>query len=153
MDKKADQYEKIINGLKSRRAIKEKHLRADSKQLEQLSKQISYYSARRANLLTERYRQIARQLFAEYELIAIEKLDAKEMRKKNQKGSGATNRGKNRKLAKIKPYEIALLLEQMADREGKTLLKVDSYKTSQVEFCTQYQKVVSVNGCLSTLEN
>lgn len=104
-------------------------------------------------MLTERYRQIARQLFAEYELIAIEKLDAKEMRKKNQKGSGATNRGKNRKLAKIKPYEIALLLEQMADREGKTLLKVDSYKTSQVEFGTQYQKVVSVNGCLSTLEN
>ena len=153
VDKKADQYEKIINGLKSRRAIKEKHLRADSKQLEQLSKQIRYYSARRANLLTERYRQIARQLFAEYELIAIEKLDAKEMRKKNQKGSGATNRGKNRKLAKIKPYEIALLLEQMADREGKTLLKVDSYKTSQVEFGTQYQKVVSVNGYLSTLEN
>lgn len=70
-----------------------------------------------------------------------------------RKGQGPLIGGKNRKLAKIKPYEIALLLEQMADREGKTLLKVDSYKTSQVEFGTQYQKVVSVNGCLSTLEN
>lgn len=137
---KADQYETTINKLKRCRSIKEKHLSADSKQLADLSKQIRYYSARRANLLTERYRQIAWQMFAKYDLIAIEELDAKEMRKENQAWSEAANRGKNRKLAKIKPYEIALLLKQVADREGKTLLKVDSYKTSQVEFGTQYQE-------------
>ena len=137
---KADQYETTINKLKRCRSIKEKHLSADSKQLADLSKQIRYYSARRANLLTERYRQIAWQMFAKYDLIAIEELDAKEMRKENQAWSEAANRGKNRKLAKVKPYEIALLLKQVADREGKTLLKVDSYKTSQVEFGKQYQE-------------
>ena len=79
-------------------------------------------------------------MFAKYDLIAIEELDAKEMRKENQAWSEAANRGKNRKLAKVKPYEIALLLKQVADREGKTFLKVDSYKTSQVEFGTQYQE-------------
>ena len=140
VDTKANDYEAIINQLKSRRSIKKKHLRANSKQLEVLSKQIRYYSARRANLLTERYRQIARQMFANYDLIAIEKLDAKEMRKENQTWSEAANRGKNRKLTKVKPYEISRLLKQVADREGKTLLKVDSYKTSQVEFGTQYQE-------------
>lgn len=140
VDTKANDYEAIINQLKSRRSIKKKHLRSNSRQLAQLSKQIRYYSARRANLLTERYRQIARQMFADYDLIAIEKLDAKEMRKENQAWSHAANRGKNRKLAKIKPYEISLLLKQVANREGKTLLKVDSYKTSQVEFGTQYQE-------------
>lgn len=140
VDTKANDYEAIINQLKSRRSIKKKHLRANSKQLTQLSKQIRYYSARRANLLTERYRQIARWLFTNYDLIAIEQLDAKQMREENPKWSDAANRGKNRKLAKIKPYEISLLLKQVADREGKTLLKVDSYKTSQVEFGTQYQE-------------
>lgn len=143
---KADQYETTINKLKRCRSIKEKHLSADSKQLADLSKQIQYYSARRANLLTERYRQIARQMFAKYDLIAIEELDAKEMRKENQAWSAAANRGKNRKLAKIKPYEISLLLKQVADREGKTLLKVDSYKTSQVEFGTQHQEKHDPNG-------
>lgn len=137
---KVEQYEVLINELKSCRSIKEKYLNADSRQLADLSKQIRYYSARRANLLTERYRQIARQMFANYDLIAIEKLNIKEMHKKNRVWSEAANRGKNRKLAKIKPYEIALLLKQVADREGKTLLKVDSYKTSQVEFGTQYQE-------------
>lgn len=146
VDTKVNEYEVIINQLKSRRSIKKKYLRADSNQLERLSKLIRYYSARRANLLTERYRQIARQMFANYDLIAIEKLDAKEMRKKNQKCSAAANRGKNRKLAKIKPYEISLLLKQVADREGKTLLKVDSYKTSQVEFGTQHQEKHDLNG-------
>lgn len=143
---KADEYETIINGLKSRRAKKKKHLSPDSKQLEQLSMQIRYYSARRASMLTERYRQIAQQMFAHYDLIAIERLNAKEMRKENRQWSKAANHGKNRQLAKVKPYEISLLLKQVADREGKTLLQVDSYKTSQVEFGTQYQEKHDPNG-------
>lgn len=143
---KADEYETIINGLKRRRAKKEKHLSTNSKQLERLSIQIRYYSARRVGLLTERYRQIARQMFDHYDLIAIEQLDAKEMRKENREWSKVANHGKNRKLAKVKPYEISLLLKQVADREGKTLLKVDSYKTSQVEFGTQYQEKHDPNG-------
>ena len=73
-------------------------------------------------------------------MIAIELLDAKEMRRESDTFNKAENHAKNRKLAKIKPYELSQLLTQVADREGKTLIKVDSYKTSQVEYGTDYQE-------------
>ena len=79
-------------------------------------------------------------MFENYDLIAIEQIYAKEMRHETKTFNKAENHAKNRKLAKIKPYELSQLLSQVADREGKTLIKVDSYKTSQVEFGTNYQE-------------
>lgn len=135
-----DRYAVIINKLKRQRNKQKAFLRPNCRRLQRLNDRIRYYNVRRANLLTENYRQMARQMFANYDLIAIEQLDAKEMRKEKANWSRAANHGKNRRLAKIKPYEIDQLLKQVADREGKTLLKVDSYKTSQVEFGTYYQE-------------
>lgn len=134
----ADKYESIINGLKSRRDILSAHLNKRCRRLADLNQQIRYYNVRRTNLLTEAYRKIAKQIFDDYDLLAIEQLDAKEMRRESKALSKAGNHGKNRHLAKVKPYELAQLLTQVANREGKTLLKVDSYKTSQVEYGTDY---------------
>lgn len=137
---KADKYEYIINGLKSRRSHLETFLNHKSQRLTKLTELIRYYDARRSNALTETYRHLAKKMFENYNLIAIEQLDAKEMRRESGAFSKAENRAKNRKLAKIKPYELSQLLTQVADREGKTLIKVDSYKTSQVEYGTNYQE-------------
>lgn len=134
----ADKYEIMINNLKGQRDRLKKFLSPHCQRVTKLNGQIKYYFARRANLLTEANRQIARNLFQDYDLVAIEQLDAKQMRKEAPKLSQTGNHGKNRHLAKIKPYELSQLLTQVADREGKTLLKVDSYKTSQIEFDTDY---------------
>ena len=82
---------------------------------------------------------MAKELFTKNDLVAIENLNAKEMRKRNQINV-KQNKAKNRKLAKIKPYEMGRLLIQMANRLGKTVILVDSYKTSQVEYGTKYQE-------------
>lgn len=140
VSQKADAYEAQINYLKSQRAWKLKSTNRTNRQVQQLTRRIQYLHALRANLLTECYRKLVRNMFSDYDLIAIEQLDAKEMRRENPVWSQAANHGKNRKLAKIKPYELAQLLKQVADREGKTLLLVDSYKTSQVEFGTHFQE-------------
>lgn len=136
----ADKYEYIINNLKSQRSHLEKFLNHKSSRLVKLTELIRYYNVRRTNVLTEAYRHMAKKLFEGHNLIAIEQLDAKEMRRESTAFNKAGNHAKNRKLAKIKPYELSQLLTQVADREGKTLIKVDSYKTSQVEYGTDYQE-------------
>ena len=137
---KADKYECIINGLKSQRSHLEKFLNPNCQRLVKLTELIRYYNVRRTNILTEAYRHMAKKLFEGHNLIAIEQLDAKEMRRESTAFNKVGNHAKNRKLAKIKPYEFSQLLTQVADREGKTLIKVDSYKTSQVEYGTDYQE-------------
>lgn len=136
----ADYYEELINRWKSQRDRQSAWLNPSSQRLRRLNDKIRHYNAKRSNLLTENYRQIANSIFDDYDLIAIEKLSAKEMRREQKALGVAGNRSKNRNLAKIKPYEFSKWLAQVANREGKTLLKVDSYKTSQVEFGTQYQE-------------
>lgn len=136
----ADKYEHIINNLKSQRSHLEKFLNHKSSRLIKLTELIHYYNVRRTNVLTEAYRHMAKKLFEGYNLIAIEQLDAKEMRRESTVFNKTGNHAKNRKLAKIKPYELSQLLTQVANREGKTLIKVDSYKTSQVEYGTDYQE-------------
>lgn len=136
----ADQYEQQINLLKSRHDRQAVWLNPHSRRLQRLEDQIRYYNARQANLLTENYRHIAKQLFEHYDLIALEKLATKAMRKGKRRLGKKGNRAKNRKLAKVKPFELGQLLTQVANREGKTLVRVDSYKTSQVEFGTPYQE-------------
>ena len=137
---KADKYEYIISNLKSQQSRLEEFLNPMSQRLVKVDELIRYYNARRTNVLTEAYRHTAKEMFENYDLIAIEQIDAKEMRHETKTFNKAENHAKNRKLAKIKPYELSQLLSQVADREGKTLIKVDSYKTSQVEFGTNYQE-------------
>ena len=77
----ADKYEYIINNLKSQRSHLEKFLNHKSSRLVKLTELIRYYNVRRANVLTEAYRHMAKKLFEGHNLIAIEQLDAKEMRR------------------------------------------------------------------------
>lgn len=142
---KANKYEQIINRLKSRRD-KTTWLSPKSRRIQRLNDKIRYYNIHRANILTNRYRHIAKEIFNEYDLLAVEKLDAKEMRRRSKELSAKANTAKNRHLAKIKPYELEQWLKQMADKSGKTLVMVDSYKTSQVEYGTDYQEKHSLNG-------
>ena len=142
---KADKYERIINWLKSRRD-KATWLSPKSTRIQRLNDKIRYYNIRRANILTNRYRHIAKEIFTGYDLLAVEKLDAKEMRRRSKELSSKANTAKNRHLAKIKPYELEQWLKRMADKNGKTLVMVDSYKTSQVEYGTDYQEKHGLDG-------
>ncbi|OXC10267.1 transposase, partial [Ligilactobacillus agilis] len=91
-------------------------------------------SAKRANILTETYRKLVHELVDEFDTIIIEKIDAFEMRKRSLSLNKAQNTGKNKRLALIKPYELAKIIESLVNKQNKTLIKVDPYKTSQVEY-------------------
>lgn len=137
--KKANRYETIINQLKSQQD-KTNWLSCHSQRKQHLVALIRYYNHRRCNLLTEEYRHQALKILRNVDLVAIEQLDAKEMRKTSKKLNKKANHSKNRHLATVKPYELAQCLTQTANRLGKTVLKVDSYKTSQVEYGTKFQE-------------
>ena len=140
---KADKLEAEINKLKSQRDLIT-WLSQKSQRITKLNEDIRYLSSKRSHILTEEYNRMAKELFTKNDLVAIENLNAKEMRKRNQINV-KQNKAKNRKLAKIKPYEMGRLLIQMANRLGKTVILVDSYKTSQVEYGTKYQEKHDVN--------
>ncbi|MGN9066899.1 RNA-guided endonuclease TnpB family protein, partial [Ligilactobacillus agilis] len=97
-------------------------------------------SAKRANILTETYRKLVHELVDEFDTIIIEKIDAFEMRKRSLSLNKAQNTGKNKRLALIKPYELAKIVESLVNKQNKTLIKVDPYKTSQVEYGTEYEE-------------
>ena len=96
-------------------------------------------SAKRANILTETYRTLAHKLVDDFDTIIIEKIDVFEMRKRSLSMNKRQNKGKNKRLALIKPYELSKIVESLVNRQNKTLIKVDSYKTSQVEYGTKYE--------------
>ena len=97
-------------------------------------------SAKRANILTETYRKLVHELVDEFDTIIIEKIDAFEMRKRSLSLNKAQNTGKNKRLALIKPYELAKIVESLVNKQNKILIKVDPYKTSQVEYGTEYEE-------------
>lgn len=97
-------------------------------------------SAKRANILTEKYRELAHKLVDDFDTIIIEKIDAFEMRKRSLSMNKAQNTGKNKRLALIKPYELSKIVELLVNKQNKTLIKVDPYKTSQVEYGTEYEE-------------
>ena len=97
-------------------------------------------SAKRANLLTETYRKLVHELVDEFDTIIIEKIDAFEMRKRSWSLNKAQNTGKNKRLALIKPYELSKIVASLVNKQNKTLIKVDPYKTSQVEYGTEYEE-------------
>lgn len=97
-------------------------------------------SAKRANILTEKYRELAHKLVDDFDTIIIEKINAFEMRKCSFSMNKVQNTGKNKRLALIKPYELSKIVESLVNKQNKTLIKVDPYKTSQVEYGTEYEE-------------
>lgn len=92
--------------------------------------------AKRAHLVDEYYRNLAKELTSKHDLIAIERLEALSMRKR---GCGtAQTKGFNRKLSLLKPGRSRDILEAACIQHGVTLIQVDPYKTSQVEFDSDY---------------
>jgi putative transposase len=120
---KADQYENQINKLKRKRSL----MHGNTKKI---AKKIQKLSAKRAQLLNEAYRIIAIELVDLIEVLVMEKIGAKNMRK-------STGKAKNRKLALLKPYEAKKVIQNRAFKQGVTVVEVDAYKTSQVEYGTE----------------
>ena len=120
---KADCYEHQINKLKRKRSL----MNGSTKNI---TKKIQKLSAKRAQLLNETYRNIAIELVDSIEVLVMEKLGAKDMRK-------STGKAKNRKLALLKPYEAKRVIQNRAFKQGVTVVEVDAYKTSQVEYGTE----------------
>lgn len=128
--KRANIYEKQINKFKSKRDDElNKQGRKTDRYYRYAQKQ-RMLSAKRANLLTNEYRHLVHQIVDQADTFIIEDIDAYEMRLK-KKLNEVQNKGKNKKLALIKPYELSVILESLIDQQDKTLIKVDSYKTSK----------------------
>ena len=144
---KADALERKINGLKSKRD-KSVWLGQNSRRIAQMNEEIRCLNIKRENVLDEHYKQLAHVLMDDYDMVVIEDLNAKDMRSKKRQVRSA-----NRKLAMIKPYRMAHFIEMLANRTGKTLIKVDAYKTSQVEYGTTHEEKhdTTVREWVSTL--
>lgn len=144
---KADNLERQINRLKSERD-RYVWLGHSSRRISKMNNEIRRLNTKRVNILDEHYKQIAHLLIDDYDVIIIENLNVKNMRAKKRQARSA-----NRKLAMIKPYRMAQLIEMLANRTGKTLIKVDAYKTSQVEYDTTHEEKhdTSVREWVSTL--
>ncbi|MBJ7649494.1 RNA-guided endonuclease TnpB family protein [Weissella confusa] len=144
---KADTIERQINRLKSKRD-RSIWLGKDSRRVVQMNEEIRYLNIKRKNILDEHYKQLAHVLMDDYDVIVIEDLNAKYMRAKKRQARSA-----NRKLAMIKPCRMAQFIEMLANRTGKTLIRVDAYKTSQIEYGTTHEEKhnTSVRKWTSTL--
>lgn len=144
---KADALEHQINTLKSKRA-RSIWLNRQAQRIIKLTDEIRRLNIKRSNILDEHYKHLAHVLIDDYDVIVIEDLDAKNMRSKKRQARRA-----NHKLAMIKPYRTAQFIEMLANRTGKTLIKVDAYKTSQVEYGTTHEEKheTSVRQWISTL--
>lgn len=131
---KADNLERQINRLKSERD-RYVWLGHSSRRISKMNNEIRRLNTKRVNILDEHYKQIAHLLIDDYDVIVIENLNVKDMRAKKRQARSA-----NRKLAMIKPYRMGQFIEMLANRTGKTLIKVDAYKTSQVEYGTMHEE-------------
>ncbi|QFQ90962.1 transposase [Lacticaseibacillus manihotivorans] len=120
---KADGYEDQINKLRRKRSM----MHGSAKYI---TKKIQKLSAKRAQPLNEAYRKIAIELVDPIEVLVMKKIGAKDMRK-------STGKAKNRKLALLKPYEAKQVIQNRAFKQGVTVVEVDAYKTSQVEYGTE----------------
>lgn len=91
-----------------------------------------YLLAKRSNVMDQYYTSLANELCSKYDLIAIEGISPRGMRRRGR--GSAQSRGFNRRLALVKPGRLSEITTWAAQRAGTTLLKVDPYHTSQVEF-------------------
>lgn len=126
---KADKYEQETNRLKSRRDLRLSNRR-------KLNKKIQRLSAKRAQLLTETYRRGVAKVVQGYDVLVVERLSTKDMRRLGR-GKGI-NRGFNRKLSLIKPFELQQILANYAWHHGMVMLQTDAFMTTQTEFGTNY---------------
>ncbi|TYC50958.1 transposase, partial [Weissella muntiaci] len=129
-----DCLEDAINQLKSLRD-KTTWLNGNSKRISTMNNQIRFLNIKRNNILDEEYKQLAHQLLDNNNVVVLENLDSKDMRSVKR-----TNKAANRKLAKVKPYALQSFITSLANKTGKTLVKVDAYKTSQVEYGTEFEQ-------------
>lgn len=88
--------------------------------------------AKRANIIDQYYTTLSNQLCSKHDLIAIEGVSPRGMRRRGR--GSAQSKGFNRRLALVKPGRLSEIMTWAAQRSGTTLLKVDPYHTSQVEF-------------------
>ena len=137
--KKANELEAAKDKLKSLRDS-EYNKRGKTALWQRYQRKQAKLSTKRANLLTETYRKLVHELVDEFDTVIIEKIDAFEMRKRSWSLNKAQNTGKNKRLALIKPYELSKIVESLVNKQNKTLIKVDPYKTSQVEYGTEYEE-------------
>ena len=91
-----------------------------------------YLLAKRSNVMDQYYTSLANTLCSKYDLIAIEGISPRGMRRRGR--GSAQSRGFNRRLALVKPGRLSEITTWAAQHAGTTLLKVDPYHTSQVEF-------------------
>ena len=101
-----------------------------------LKDKIRRLHAKASNVMTNEQRRIARVIANEYDLIVLERLNSSSMRRRGR--GRAQSRGFNAKLAVVQPHSLTQAVIDAATSFGTTVILVDQYKTSRVEFETGY---------------
>ena len=128
--------DKIVNAvdkleLEARKAQSEAQGASPSRRAQLLDRR-RHRLAKRANIIDQYYITLSNQLCSTHDLIAIEGVSPMGMRRRGR--GSAQSKGFNRRLALVKPGRLSEIMTWAAQRSGTTLLKVDPYHTSQVEF-------------------
>ena len=128
--------DKIVNTvdkleLEARKAQSEAQGASPSRRAQLLDRR-RHRLAKRANIIDQYYTTLSNQLCSTHDLIAIEGVSPRGMRRRGR--GSAQSKGFNRRLALVKPGRLSEIMTWAAQRSGTTLLKVDPYHTSQVEF-------------------
>lgn len=128
--------DKIVNAvdkleLEARKAQSEAQGASPSRRAQLLDRR-RHRLAKRANIIDQYYITLSNQLCSTHDLIAIEGVSPRGMRRRGR--GSAQSKGFNRRLALVKPGRLSEIMTWAAQRSGTTLLKVDPYHTSQVEF-------------------
>ena len=110
-----------------------------------LKDKIRRLHAKVSNVMTNEQRRIARAIADDYDLIVLERLNSSSMRRRGR--GSAQSRGFNAKLAVVQPYSLTQAVIDAATSSWKTVILVNPYKTSRVEFETGYvhEKKIPLN--------
>ena len=116
----------------------------------QLQQSLNKFYAKRSNIVKQELWMITNTIIERSDIIIIEDLTPKSMRYKSGK-----NKGFNRKLALRQPAQLIQYIQSSCDRNNKLLIKVNPYKTSQVDFETKEvnKKELSVRVYTNSLGN
>ena len=116
----------------------------------QLQQSLNKFYAKRSNIVKQELWMIANTIIERSDIIIIEDLTPKSMRYKT-----GENKGFNRKLSLRQPGQLIQYIQSSCDRHNKLLIKVNPYKTSQVDFETKEvnKKDLSVREYINSLGN
>lgn len=132
------QYKKLLNLQKQIKTLQSKYQHCLGNTKNQtyhfIEDKINYLKALQVHLVDEEYIHFAHQVCNKYDCICMESLDAKEMRLQGRGNTKDLNI--NHRLKTLKPYRLLNIFKDIAMKEHKEIIFVNSKYTTQTDYGT-----------------